>query len=120
MRGARKGLLANSAATASARSGHFHRPDPKPYGLYKYSRRTYLEDINSVLYSDFAPEFHMHLHSIWVQHSKQGVFLLATYFCLILLPLWLTARWLQKKAGSMMTPCIRPGQQHEHMAPRLV
>jgi hypothetical protein len=44
--------------------GHFHRPDPKPYPLYKYTRRYHLEDINSVLYSDFAPEFHMHLHSI--------------------------------------------------------
>ena len=53
-----------SAVMATMRGGHFHRPDPKPYKLYKYTRRYHLEDINSVLYSDFAPEFHMHLHSI--------------------------------------------------------
>jgi hypothetical protein len=56
-------FYANAAVSAS-RGGHFHRPDPKPYSLYKYTRRTHLEDINTVLYSDFAPEFHMHLHSI--------------------------------------------------------
>jgi hypothetical protein len=61
---ARNGFGPNSALMSTVRSGHFHRPDPKPYSLYKYTRRTHLEDINTILYSDFAPEFHMHLHSI--------------------------------------------------------
>ena len=100
--------------------GHWHRPDPKPYGLYKYTRRYKLEDINSVLYSDVAPEFHMHLHSIWVQHSKQGIALITIYFCLIIMPMWLCARWLHKKAGSMMFPAVRPGTDHAHMAPALL
>jgi ribosomal protein L20A (L18A) len=55
--------MVNSAAAFATR-GSFHRPDPKPYGLYKYTRRTHMEDVNTILYSDFAPEFHMHLHSI--------------------------------------------------------
>ena len=56
------------ACVAATRGGggSWHRPDPKPYPLYKYTRRYRLEDINTILYSDFAPEFHMHLHSIWV------------------------------------------------------
>ena len=104
---------------ATSRSGHFHRPDPKPYKLYKYTRRTHLEDINSVLYSDFAPEFHMHLHSIQIQHSRQGIALLLAYFALIIFPCWLVTRWLQKLGGSMMYPALRPGSDHAHMAPRL-
>ena len=52
------------AVTQATRGGHWHRPDPKPYGLYKYTRRYHLEEINTVLYGDFAPEYHMHLHSI--------------------------------------------------------
>ena len=54
----------------STRGGHFARPDPKPYAQYKYTRRTHLQDINTVLYSDFAPEFYLHMHSIWVKHSR--------------------------------------------------
>lgn len=104
---------------ATARGGHFARPDPKPYKLYDYSRRTHLEDINTVLYSDFAPEFHMHLHSIQIQHSQQGVFLLLAYFTVIIMPMWLIGRWLHKKAGAMMFPSIRPGPDHAHMCPRL-
>lgn len=117
MRGARRGVLAQKTAT---RGGHFHRPDPKPYKLYTYSRRTHLEDINSVLYSDFAPEFHMHLHSIQIQHSRQGIALLMAYFALIILPCWLVTRWLHKLAGSSLFPALRPGPDHEHMAPRLL
>ena len=47
-----------------ATRGGFHKPDPKPYPLYKDTRRHHLEDINTVLYSDIGPEFHMHLHSL--------------------------------------------------------
>ncbi len=49
---------------SQSRSGHFHKPDPLPYQWYNYTRRTHLEDINTILYSDIAPEFHMHLHSL--------------------------------------------------------
>lgn len=61
----RSGFAANSPLMRATRGG-FARPDPKPYGQYKYTRRTHLQDINTVLYSDFAPEFYLHLHSIWV------------------------------------------------------
>jgi len=61
-------VFARMQGVAAVRGGggSWHRPDPKPYGLYKYTRRYHLEDINSILYSDVAPEFHMHLHSMWV------------------------------------------------------
>ena len=55
-----------SLVQASTARGDFHKPDPKPYPLYKYTRRYHLEDINTTLYSDFAPEFYMHLHSIQI------------------------------------------------------
>ena len=44
--------------------GGFHKPDPLPYQEYKNTRKVHLEDVNTVLYSDIGPEFHMHLHSI--------------------------------------------------------
>ena len=44
--------------------GGFHKPDPKPYAWVEDTRRTHLEDVNTVFYSDIAPEFHLHLHSI--------------------------------------------------------
>ena len=58
-------VFARAEASLATRGGggSWHRPDPKPYPLYKYTRRYHLEDINSVIYGDFAPEFHMHLHS---------------------------------------------------------
>lgn len=94
-------------------------PDLKPYKLTPLTRRYHLEDINSVLYGDFGAEFHMHLHSPWVAHSKQGIALCTIYFFLIVMPMWLAARWLQKQSGSILMPCVRPGSDHEHMAPRL-
>lgn len=69
MRGRCAVLNLNNAAAAAARGG-FARPDPKPYALYKHTRRLHVEDVNTVFYNDFAPEFHLHLHSIWVQHSR--------------------------------------------------
>ena len=103
-----------------ATRGGFARPDPKPYGKYKYTRRTHLQDINTVLYSDFAPEFYMHMHSIWVQHSRQGIALLCAYFAIVVAPLWAFAYFLHTKAGSGLYPSLRPGKDHEHMLPRLV
>ena len=46
--------------------GGFHKPDPLPYAEYKNTRKLHLEDVNTVLYSDIGPEFHMHLHSIQI------------------------------------------------------
>ena len=46
--------------------GAFHKPDPLPYAEYKNTRKLHLEDVNTVLYSDIGPEFHMHLHSIQI------------------------------------------------------
>ena len=62
-----------------------------------------------MMYHDFAPEFHMHLHSMWVQSSKQGIALLAIYFFAVIAPIWATARWLQKKLGPMIFGSIRAG-----------
>ena len=44
--------------------GGFHKPDPLPYPVVHDTRRVHLEDVNTILYSDIAPEFHLHLHSI--------------------------------------------------------
>ncbi len=63
-------LTLNQAATVVALTtrggggGHFHRPDPKLGKPYEHTRVVALEDINTVLYHDFSPEYHMHLHSI--------------------------------------------------------
>jgi hypothetical protein len=107
----------SSALKAAVRGG---APDPKPYKLYKYTRRYHLEDINTVLYSDFAPEYHMHLHSIHIRQSKEGIFLVLSYFFCIILPAWLVCRYFMQISGSMMYPCLRPGPDHAHMAPRLL
>ena len=104
----------------TARGGHFHKPDPLEYPLYKQTRRTHLEDVNTIFYNDNAPEFHMHLHSIQIQSGKQGWFLLAAYFSLIIMPCWLVARKCHKDAGAMLFPCVRPGPDHAHMAPALL
>jgi hypothetical protein len=39
---------------------------------------------------------------------------------LIIFPCWLVTRWLHKLAGSNLFPALRPGPDHEHMAPRLI
>ena len=109
------------ATTMATRGGggSWHRPDPKPYALYKYTRRYHLEDINSVIYGDFAPEFHMHLHSMWLQSSKQTVSLMLIYFLAILLPMWTLGRTLTQEATTNIFPSIRSGEQHAHMLPSL-
>jgi hypothetical protein len=115
---ARSGFAANSPLMRATRGG-FARPDPKPYGTYKYTRRYHLQDMNTVLYSDFAPEFYMHLHSIWVQHSRQGIALWLAYFAMIVVPVWSFMVYLQKKTGAGLYPSLRPGGDHDHMLPRL-
>jgi hypothetical protein len=50
--------------------GHFHRPDPKVAKPYEHTRLIHLEDINTILYHDFSPEYHMHLHSPFIQNGK--------------------------------------------------
>lgn len=115
---ARSGL-ASGAPMMKATRGAFARPDPKPYGLYKYTRRYHLEDINTVLYSDFAPEFYLHLHSIWVAHSRQGLALCFAYIGLIVFPVWALLTYLQTLAGGGMYPSLRAGE-HDHMMPKLL
>ena len=124
MRGSQRAspVFARAEAQLATRGGggNWHRPDPTPYPLYKYTRRYHLEDINTILYSDVAPEFHMHLHSMWVQSSKQGLALWLAFFCTIIFPTWCVARWLMKKTGPNMFPSVRAGEQHAHMAPKLI
>ena len=62
--------LAPMTLAAATRGGHFHKPDPKLWTLYEHTRVVHLEDINTVLYHDFNPEYHMHLHSPFIQNSK--------------------------------------------------
>ena len=62
----RQGIQATTAMLTASRGGGFHKPDPSPYPWYQDTRRVHLEDVNTVLYSDIAPEFHMHLHSIQI------------------------------------------------------
>ena len=119
MRSALRQKRLNNIAMMATR-GHFHKPDPLPYPTYKHTRRIHMEEINTQLYSDMAPEFYMHLHSIQVKSAKRGWFLIASYFALIIAPFMLIARKIQSDAGSMMCPSVRPGQDHAHMAPRLI
>ena len=100
--------------------GHWHRPDPKPYSLYKYTRRYHLEDINTTLYSDTAPEFYLHLHSIHMKGSKETWMFMWTYFFMIVVPMWMIARWMHKISGAALFPCVRPGNDYGHMAPALI
>ncbi len=65
----RQMLVANQAMLNAVRGGgggHFHRPDPKLGTPYEQTRIVQLEDINTVLYHDFSPEYHMHMHSAWI------------------------------------------------------
>ena len=62
----------------------------------------------------------MHLHSIQIQSGKQGWFLILAYFSLIILPCWAIARKAHKNAGSNLFPAVRPGPDHQHMAPKLL
>lgn len=118
-----RSVLMNTHVALAVRGGgggHFHRPDPKLWKPYEHTRLVQLEDINTVLYHDYAPEYHMHLHSPFIQNSKQGISLIFLYFCLILAPAWALGAYLHKKAGSALFPSLRPGKDHAHMAPRLI
>jgi hypothetical protein len=114
---------ASKALTMGARAGgggHFHRPDRKPMKPYEYTALHHLEDVNTVFYHDFAPEYHLHLHSPFVQNAKQGIALIVLYYFLVILPAWLFLTYLNKISGSVLTPSVRPGKDHAHMAPRLI
>jgi hypothetical protein len=111
------------AALVAARGGgggHFHKPDPKLGKPYEQTRLVQLEDINTVLYHDFSPEYHMHLHSPFIQNSKQGVSLIFLYFFIILAPCWLFGAYLHKKMGALLFPSLRPGKDHAHMGGRII
>jgi hypothetical protein len=68
--------------------GHFHRPDPKVTKLYEHTKTLHLEDINTTLYHDFSPEYHMHLHQPFIKNTKQGVFLVLIYLAIVIAPCW--------------------------------
>jgi hypothetical protein len=62
-----KTLRRSTAVSLAARGGgggSFHKPDPPLTPEYKHTRRVHLEDINTLFYHDYSPEFHMHLHSM--------------------------------------------------------
>ena len=112
-------VFARAALATRGGGGSWHRPDPKPYPLYKYTRRYHLEDINANLYSDFAPEFHMHLHSMWLQSSKQTVMLMLIYFLVVITPCWLMGRRLTQEANAVLKPSVRNCEAHAHMLPAI-
>uniref|UniRef100_A0A7S3IWT8 Uncharacterized protein n=1 Tax=Strombidium inclinatum TaxID=197538 RepID=A0A7S3IWT8_9SPIT len=104
----------------TATRGAFHKPDPVPYPEYKHTRRLHMEEVNTILYSDTAPEFYMHLHSLQIKSAKSGWFLITAYFWLIIFPVWCIARKAMKDAGVLMVPAVRPGPDHAQMAPKLI
>ena len=108
------------SAVRGGGGGSFHRPDPKTLKPYNFTRRYRLEDINTVLYHDFAPEYHMHLHSPWIKNGKEGVFILFCFCLIVVAPTWMIAAKLQMMAGAQLYPAVRPGKDHEHMAPALI
>ena len=66
VRSLRRNTMLPHVSRMAVRGGGFHKPDPLPYPEYKNTRRIHLEDINTMLYSDIGPEYHMHLHSIQI------------------------------------------------------
>ena len=76
--------------------------------------------MNTTFYSDIAPEFHLHMHSIWVKTSKQGWFLLTVFFFGIIAPCWAVAIKCHMNMGSHLFPAVRPGPDHAHMAPAIL
>jgi hypothetical protein len=89
-------MSASTLAVRGGGGGHFHKPDPKTWKTYDHTRVVHLEDINTVIYHDFNPEYHMHLHSPFIQQAKQGVALQFLYFCLIIAPVWMFGAYLHK------------------------
>ena len=108
------------ASPARGGGGHWHKPDPKPYKPYKWTRRPRLEDVNTDLYNSVGPEYYLHMHSPHIQSSKQGLLLWLSYFFLILLPGWLVARWLCKSSTANCFPSVRGVSDHAHMMPKLL
>ena len=114
--------MQGSAAMLGCRGGggSFHKPDPKPYAPYKHTRKIKLEDINLDLYNGVGPEYYLHMHSAHIQSSKQGLLLWFSYFFIVLMPCWLTARYFCKKSTANCFPSVRGGEDHVHMAPALL
>ena len=65
VRSMRRNAMMSQATRMTVRGG-FHKPDPIPYKEVKHTRRIRLEDINTTLYSDIGPEYHMHLRSVQI------------------------------------------------------
>lgn len=113
----------NSSAILSAvrgGGGGFHKPDPKPWEGKSSTRVVHLEDTNTILYHDTNPEFHLHLHAMWVQNSRQGWALWWIKVLFFLTPCLLFGAYTHSLAGSNLTPSVRPGKDHAHMGPRII
>lgn len=120
---ARSTLGANHLAMLSAvrgGGGGFHKPDPVPWTKPNSTRVIALEDTNTILYHDTNPEFHLHLHAMWVTNSKQGWLLFWTKIIFFIMPILLLGTYTHSIAGSNLTPTVRPGKDHAHMAPRII
>merc|ERR1712127_746876 len=113
--------MGRAPMTMATRGGGFHKPDPLPYPGYKNTRRHHVEDINTSFYSDIAPEFHLHLHSIQIKTGKQGWMLIGTLFLGIICPCWAVAYISHKKGGSNLFPAVRPGPHgtQNHLTPQV-
>ena len=62
----------------------------------------------------------MHLHSPFIQNAKQGVSLIFLYFLGVIVPAWALGSYIMKLSGAALYPSLRPGKDHDHMAPRLM
>lgn len=116
-------VAANSQSMLSAvrgGGGGFHKPDPQPWHERPSTRVVALEDTNTILYHDTNPEFHLHLHAMWVQNSKQGWALIWIKVLFFITPCLLLAAYSHSIAGSNLTPSVRPGKDHAHMGPRII
>ena len=76
--------------------------------------------MNRVLYHDFYPEFHMNLHSPFVQNSKQGWGLLFMYTGFIIVPVLTLAYYIHTQIGYLMRPVVRNNKDNYHMGPKLL
>jgi hypothetical protein len=57
---------------------------------------------------------------MWVKNSKQGWALWWIFILGVICPVWALGVYTMSKSGSNLTPSVRPGKDHAHMAPRIV
>ena len=61
----------------------------------------------------------MHLHSMWLQSSKQTIALMVIYFFAVITPMWLLGRRMTQEATVNLFPSVRSGEGHAHMLPKI-